>query len=329
VKINEQLRTEIHQRPKALRAVPSTLPFAGHPLEKQVKEILHSALGVEAGDSALREITSGKGIRSISISSTLGAPHDPLVFDSITAPMVAAWAQAGVAPAAQISFWKNRRSRPIQEFVPVSQEMLVCLTRGWFTGLLLGFIDWDTRRIAAQPKPVKFPERLLTNPTNQRDRLPALLESIGLAYCEVAQNLRLDPLEPYLALRDLGLAPVNQAMQHADIYREPNTAIETWVKTGIVSDGLTEGLAQKAVSELFGDEASPLDRQNVLIQKLEGTLSSYENAYQEYLDSAEHHPAHLGSSYGLWPGMYDVITSSLGDLLVAINNMKMSSDAEM
>ena len=101
------------------------------------------------------------------------------------------------------------------------------------------------------------------------------------------------------------------------------------MKTGIVADRLNEGLALKTTSELFGDEASPTDRQNVLIQKLEDTLATYENAYQAYLDSAEHHPVHLGSSYGLWPGMYDVITSALGDLLDAINNMKMSSDAEM
>ena len=84
-----------------------------------------------------------------------------MVFYSITNPIIAGWSAASQQSVQRVSFWSHRRSRPISEFIPASQEIILAMTRGWFTGLLLGKIDRSEMRIVRGDDIVKFPDPLI------------------------------------------------------------------------------------------------------------------------------------------------------------------------
>ena len=102
MQIDPGLLSMLHQRASLpQRAVPSQLPFRNHPVEKSAKEILAAKLGAEHAAKLDDWFTTAHTVRSISITSTLGAAHDPLVFSSITAPIIAGWGAAAQSPTAQ------------------------------------------------------------------------------------------------------------------------------------------------------------------------------------------------------------------------------------
>ena len=134
VQIDPALLAILHQSAEVpRRAVPGELPFRDHPVEADVREILASKLGRSNAD-ARRRSRPRRPCAASPITATLGAAHDPLVFSSITAPLVAGWNAAAQSAPGRTNFWNNRRARPIAEFIPASQEVILAMTRGWFTG---------------------------------------------------------------------------------------------------------------------------------------------------------------------------------------------------
>jgi hypothetical protein len=333
VDVDEHLRSIVHGGARHRRIVTSTLPFKNHSLEGHVRSILHSRLGAEEGSRVSEQISDtsiARGIKSIAISSHLGAPHDPIVFRSVTTPMIVGWASAQ-GSASAVGFWKYRRARPIREFVPVSQEVLVCMTRGWFTARLLGLVDWSTRQISDpdRPTPAKFPSRLLTEPSTHRDWLPALLESIMLANCEAANLGDVESLRAYVRLRNLGAQPGTTDFHQSHSYRRLNESLEGWLTTGEATGALVEGILVKAAKEELGQRPTAGARSELLKAKLQETFDSYKNDYRSYLAEASHSPERLGANFELWPGMADVILAGLEDLIQAASRHQAASSELM
>jgi hypothetical protein len=296
------------------RAVPSQLPFRDHPIEAEVREILRSRLGPQADLDRL--LTTAIRVREISVTSTLGAAHDPLVFSSITSPVIAGWGAVADRPAAKTSFWSNRRARPISQFVPVSAELLVCMTRGWFTGLMLGKIDRQALTIASNESTAAFPNPLLTPiDMDSRDLLPGVLESLGLAYSDVARLHSLAPIAAYIAVRELGVAPGLQSYQAAHEYPKVNPAISHWLKTG--DYGLT--LATPLAAVETGSVVESLQtRREAMLSVLRQAHLGYTESHDLYQKKGGDDPTALGSRFGLWPGMYPVIHEALQQLTEAV-----------
>jgi hypothetical protein len=126
-------------------------------------------------------------------------------------------------------FWQNRRARRLDEFVPVAPSVLDQMIAGWFVGRLLGRISDpqpETGFTIAYPGDIapenaQFPWPLLSagsmnlsSPAHRNQWLPALLESIGLAYMLLATEP--DILEGYDQMYLLG----------------DGEALENWVVTG-------------------------------------------------------------------------------------------------
>lgn len=290
------------------RAVPSSIPLKDHPLEAEVRQILVAGTGDENLSGIM---TTSSNETSISISSTLGKAHDPVVMESIMRPIVAGWSKVKNQPVQRNSFWNSRRARPIGEFIPASQEIILAMTRGWFTGVLLGLIDTSDYRIAHEGSTVSFPSPLLTQPATTQDRLPVILESLGLAYAEMAQTHSLAPLAPYIALRNLGCSPnvVNYRQQITE-YRALNDTLLHWVTTGEVKGAISEGVAIRRAAgsdDIEGRRTAALDAVKSAHERYQELLADFEN-------SVGADPSRLSAMNELWPGMYDTIERALVQL---------------
>jgi hypothetical protein len=293
-------------------------------MEASTKEILSSKLGAEAANKMDAWFTTARNVRTISVTSTLGAAHDPLIFSSITAPIIAGWGAAAQSPAAKTSFWTNRRARPVTEFVPASQGVILAMTRGWFTGLLLGRIDRDKQCISHDGAAASFPNPLLREPGVTRDLLPAVLESLGLAYCEVTRLYDLTPLHAYVALRDLGVQRGLISFEAAHLYDHLNSELERWIRTGDAGSALVEGLATRRMT---GSGASPEARRDAALAVVTENLEDYRVEIKKYAERARKEPNALGSTFGLWPGLWPVIDQALTELATALQTMSLLDDS--
>ncbi|WP_342318600.1 tubulin-like doman-containing protein [Corynebacterium mayonis] len=139
----------------------------------------------------------------------------PVVFDSILPDAAKEWDRLTMNNARQ-SFWQMRRARPIGASIPMSKSERLAMIRGWYVGRLVGstiFPGEKDRAEATDPihvfdpkqqKWAKFDMPLLTPPAKMRysfDWLPAILESVSMAWAKAPEAPQLHSLDPYLALR--------------------------------------------------------------------------------------------------------------------------------
>jgi len=329
VEIDQALKSLLHPQSNAKpNARPGGIPLKDHPLEGDVREILAGALGGGAGEID-GILTTETRVTSIPISSTLGAAHDPLIFESISSPIISSWAAVAGTPAA-MNFWLNRRARPISEFVPASQQLIRSMVRGWFTGVMLGRIDRQSLRIAkSDGEVVSFPSILLTKVDHEgRDLLPAVLESLGLAYIQVAQLHTTSPLDAYSELRDLGAeASGGKNFREYDGYEVLNESLRQWIRDGSFGDKtlVTPVLDRDGL----GPSSSADERASVASKFVDTILGQYRKEYESYAASIKKNPNNLGPDHALWTGMFGHIEGALIQLRDAFDGTKSISTGEM
>ena len=147
-------------------------------------------------------------------------PFSPLVFDSLLEPIAAQRDQTRL-PSARSLFWRQRRARPLPAALPLSDHERQAMATGWLIGQITGHLRLPERGESVD-RPIEiwsgrldawtaFPHPLLTPPGfsdgpyhfQAYDWLPAVLESILLAYANANRTGGMDSLEPYIALRGL------------------------------------------------------------------------------------------------------------------------------
>jgi hypothetical protein len=290
--------------------VISDLPFKSHALEDAVESLLIESV-VPNGDAnrAKGLLTTDSDIEYINISSTLAAACSPLVFESLLRPISSQWAKSSHTLMQRQEFWLRRRARRLEEFVPVTQEVLVAMCRGWFTGLALGIIDResDVPRIGRDNhSPVSFPSVMLTEKSKKKDLLARVLESLPLAYVEVCQRGGLEPLQSYITLRDLGTSRLDDLWGYESI----SPVIHGWATS-------PSGSAPGQISTPLVSGDSESDRLEKLLKLLEKTQSSYEVELAELADSWRKDPRSLGENPS-WPGMSRPMFLALAQLISAV-----------
>ncbi|MEI6536002.1 MAG: hypothetical protein WCN98_11715, partial [Verrucomicrobiaceae bacterium] len=324
VRVDASLRSLLYaSTDDASRARPGSLPFKDHPMEGKVKALLAGVFGHVDDFNVASVLTTDPQITSIPISSTLAFPHDPLVFESISSPIISSWNSAKNTPAAA-NFWSFRRARPMSEFVPVSPALLRAMIRGWFTGLALGRINREDLTIQRSNGEVAaFPQDLLNEVDRSgSDLLPAVLESLGLSYLQVAQLLSTSPLDAYSELRDLG-SSAGVEFRFNLAYPTLNSAFDTWLDDGTFLVKGRNPIGNPVFEGLGGSDRD--SRRDAAAREVQEWVDSYEASEAEYEDSIRKNPDLLGPSNSLWIGLYGTsdregpLKGALNDLLGAFS----------
>ena len=239
VSINAATHNIVHGPEQAPILVVSPIPIdSSHEAYRSISETLHGAGMAES--SVLRAFDATSGAGEVEISTFIGAAVHPVVFDSLTVPILKDW-QALTSPAERQRFWQARRARQLPSFVPLSPSRQRALVRGWFTATLLGHVGvlekpwsqgppmeiWSPRGLLA------FPRYLLGKDVTQDSSvLPALMESMPLALLTYAAGNRQE-LGAYMRLLDLG----SSSPGVFDAYDAPNGELAAWIKTATLSRG--------------------------------------------------------------------------------------------
>jgi hypothetical protein len=336
VGIDQNLIGSIHPRMTdggelRIRRDVSEIPLLSHALEGEVRTTLEQTCygGARAGLIDDVVVASTK-LPYIDVISQLDSPVSPLVVKSIMQPISNEWTQAKTSDILRGSFWANRRARRLKEFIPVPQEHLHAMIRGWFTGKLLGLIKGElgaqveiVRNLTdPQPRWVRFPDVTLTSPMEVRDQLPVILESLPLAYAEVGTVSSLEPLSGYQALRDLGCS-VPGGLNLIYQYTAPHPTLQQWIKTGQVPKAdLIPNYPGPRVDIVATTES---ERREKLATFLKDSVDGYNKKLDEYFHRAKGDPSVLGNP-PLWPSLSGEILKALEAIKGAVAAPADSSD---
>lgn len=283
----------------------SPVPVEAHPAEELVRTRL-AAVGIDDRNIG-RILSNDASITRVDITGQLAAPVSPLVVESLMRPISERWNQA-TTDAQRQKFWEWRRAQPLDSFVPAPQALLRCMVRGWYTGKMLGLIEpaGDSFRIHSSRKQcwVPFLPHLLSSPRDAgpRDHLPAVLESLPLAYVEVSRIRSLDPLDSYVALRDLG-----RCLPKGPLFPYPTLApaLEEWVRCGRYGHDGNPQPDSPLLDQHTGDHDMTLatGRAARIADFCRETMHIYQREFDDAMRECERHPE-LMSRLPLWTGLW-------------------------
>jgi hypothetical protein len=305
----------------------SQLPFLSHALDAEVRTILRDTCYGGGREGLIDKIIVGSTkLPHIDIVSQLDSPVSPLVIKSLMQPISNSWTQARSSGVARGGFWTYRRARTLKEFIPVPQEHLRAMTRGWFTAKLLNLVfntEAETISIVHETgtrsqRVVKFPEQFLSSSNVIKDQLPMVLEALPLAYAAVGTAGNLDSLLPYIALRDLGMEKPG-ALQGVYNYSLCNPVLAQWIETGEIPNSQQIPGFKGVRPEIVGSNRS--ERVANLAAFLNKQIEEYEKMYDEYLHEVSGNPSLL-SRAPFWPELKEDIVVSLSEIRNAALSMK-------
>jgi hypothetical protein len=204
------------------------------------------------------------------------------------------------------------------------------MIRGWFTCKLLQIVKGEpgeTIQIVRDindrtPRWVSFPDPTLTAALDQRDQLPVVLESLTLAYAAVGTVSSLEPLAPYIALRDYG-SSLPSATAELYSYRSLNPVLRDWLKSGKVKNAASVPGYQGPRTNLFGETEE--ERRTKLEEFLNQQIQSYSGKFDEHMHHAKRDRSVLGR-YPFWPAIKDDIVAALDQLKIAVVQVSDDSD---
>jgi len=248
-------------------------PFPeGHPAREITEQVLE---GFGGSDLKSRSFNSTES-ESVLITSLLRHPINPSVVTSFTQPLTQAFMTIKSAPELQGDFWRYRRSRILENFIPLPDELRRAAIRGFIIGRLLGYVTADTsktNRIAGIENECDFPKWMLT-PVDVGNLLPALLEAFPLCFGETPTKGK-EAFAPYRELIDLGMSS--------------DLASENFVLFGDCLDFINTGnLNRKPVDELQADSMradTASERQNNFTEYLKENIARYEELAKRPLDN--------------------------------------------
>ena len=279
------------------------MPLAAHPIEEDLRSVLSRA-GINY-DEIDRALTSDSSVDHIDITSALGAPISILAVESLLRPISQRWFQLNSA-GQRGAFWARRRAQPLESFVPAPQALIRCMVRGWFTGRLLGLVksvndSWEIW-IPQDARYTGFSQEWLSTPraSGDQDALPLVLESLALAYVEVSRNGTLQPLLPYIELRELGRSKPDGGLLG---YESLAPALSQWVADGLIDPGAGDSAVLNRVAAV-GGTLGPAERLSQLAAACRDVIASYEKLFSELQALWRSQPARL-STAPHWTGLWE------------------------
>jgi hypothetical protein len=212
VGINKAVLVAVHDRNNiATETFFSELPFSPRSLAGGAVQRVLQSRNQWNPDLVKSFIESDRAY--IDVFAVLTEPYEPVVFDSLMRPIANEWGDRSKSPDGREEFWRWRRARSLPEFVPMAPAVRRAMVRGWFTASMLGQLEFDGMEVRIfVPNPAggsgswhSFPDPLLADGIKApHDYLPLALESLPLAFVEVAVDAKLAPMAAYHRLRAVG-----------------------------------------------------------------------------------------------------------------------------
>jgi len=183
----------------------------------------------------------------IDIMTTLSAVAPPIVFGSITSPILGDWAKEKETSDGIAHFWRWRRTRPLPASLPMSPSVLEAMVRGWFVAQFLGRLrvsDVDTGSptvsLFVQLEGEKtgwchYVKLAMGRPAYQNfEVLPAVLESFPIALLEFASGSEIGRQAQwaFTQLRVLG-----EDGEENYSYEVPSKPLRQWLENGSIPPG--------------------------------------------------------------------------------------------
>lgn len=181
VEIDRTMSAEVHPEPLKYELSIQGFPFGdGHPAREVTAQVIQGFLNsAEPVDWAFSDAEA----ESVLITSFLKFPVNPSVITSFTKPLDAALHEF-TDGRLRASFWQWRRSRILENFIPLPDDLRRAAIRGFAIARALGTVTnlpKDQNRISSDDGTFNFPPYLLTE-TNHDNVLPCLLEAMILAF---------------------------------------------------------------------------------------------------------------------------------------------------
>jgi hypothetical protein len=173
------------------------------------------------------------------------------------------------------AFWLWRRTKTLEDFVPLHDESRRAMIRGFAVARMMGYITADPAhpvKISTATGTVDFPFPLLTH-VSQNNILPALLEAFPLTLA-AAPTRQVAAFDAYKRLHQLGV-------RQGATYSLPEEV------TKFVSDGVRscQPVDQLAAERVGG--ATSEERKAAMITYLEANLARYRQIAAEPLTGQE------------------------------------------
>jgi hypothetical protein len=211
--VSDEALQALHGTTLEYRYKYSAIPFGGISVGDELMRILESEPRIDKAtkDNYSSSLTDEAGLTKVDIFGSY-PNYSPLAFSSVLKPIAEQWAQT--SEQGRESFWRYRRARPLEASLPMGDTERKTMAAGWFVGQMTGRIQipdapfdqpvqiWDD----VKSKWVSFPNPLLTPPSRfvaTYDWLPAVMESILVAFAQSHQSPAMSSLQPYHVLRSL------------------------------------------------------------------------------------------------------------------------------
>ena len=232
VNINAGVLRKTHGMDSPPRSYSFTeIPFPPGSPGREIVESVLQARGINPEDARIAKAFGTGEQARVDILSSFDAPFEPVVFESLMGPIGADWLAKKGVPTTRRSFWRWRRSRPLNQFIPMAPGVRRSFVTGWFAARILGQLEAgrdDSEPISvyvpSEQQWAKFPFPLITRALEEVDLLPAVLESLPTALVDYATaGGREDPLLAYQRLTQLG--------------QESGPPLQRWVLEGRTDPG--------------------------------------------------------------------------------------------
>jgi hypothetical protein len=248
IEINLALNAVVHSKHAELEPLVIMEPFpfpTGHPAREIVSEVM--------GENDARFTDSPA--ESVLISSFIEFPVHPMVVSSFVTPLRKVLNDIGL-DSAQLrgAFWLWRRTKVLQDFIPLPDETRLAMIRGFAVARMLGYITVDPSnkvRITGTTGPLEFPFPLLTDVSSE-NILPALLEAFGLCFGQVSVE-GVAAFDAYARLYHLG----ESTGQTYGLHDEADTFLSTGVLPFAPEDAARH---QRAKAETEEDRSANLHK---------------------------------------------------------------------
>ncbi|WP_166869314.1 tubulin-like doman-containing protein [Salinibacterium sp. ZJ70] len=289
VKLNPSLLSEVHAKSIGEGNAPlfSAIPFSdGSDMYELTKAALVSA-GVWNDNTSKRWFKDAK-VDSIEIFTPAAFPFQPMVMDSVMAPIARGWLTDSATVDTRAAFWQWKRGRLLKEAAPADPDVFDSMLRGWYVAKALGQLtqgEGDDRgpRLgiwsAEHRTEVSFPFPLLYAGNGRiewYDYPGVVMESLTIAVALCNAESSLAPLYAYHALLDLGGKPgeVSPALESwlRDGKMPVNAPMPNAERAGTPTDSLEA--RQSALRAFFVDELDSFTK-NVIMQDVDTSVFSY------------------------------------------------------